>query len=99
MVVDGGDGSTCEWEGRWNHIKKFLERSGPFTHPDFEPSAEVIITFPFRTQLIYHLICSIARYMGILYNGFVISYHSHYSLCWKPAKSWSLVLVVWDVSF
>uniref|UniRef100_A0A3Q1J283 NEDD8-activating enzyme E1 catalytic subunit n=1 Tax=Anabas testudineus TaxID=64144 RepID=A0A3Q1J283_ANATE len=42
MVVDGGDGSTCEWEGRWNHIKKFLERSGPFTHPDFEPSTESI---------------------------------------------------------
>uniref|UniRef100_A0A8C4HU52 NEDD8-activating enzyme E1 catalytic subunit n=1 Tax=Dicentrarchus labrax TaxID=13489 RepID=A0A8C4HU52_DICLA len=37
MVVDGG---TCEWEGRWNHVKKFLERSGPFTHPDFEPSTE-----------------------------------------------------------
>uniref|UniRef100_A0A8D0CY29 NEDD8-activating enzyme E1 catalytic subunit n=2 Tax=Sander lucioperca TaxID=283035 RepID=A0A8D0CY29_SANLU len=40
MVVDGGSGRTCEWEGRWNHIKKFLERSGPFTHPDFEPSTE-----------------------------------------------------------
>uniref|UniRef100_A0A3P8RMA0 NEDD8-activating enzyme E1 catalytic subunit n=1 Tax=Amphiprion percula TaxID=161767 RepID=A0A3P8RMA0_AMPPE len=40
MVVDGGNGSTCEWDGRWNHIKKFLERSGPFTHPDFEPSTE-----------------------------------------------------------
>lgn len=22
-------------------MKKFLERSGPFTHPDFEPSTEV----------------------------------------------------------
>uniref|UniRef100_A0A4W6FE28 NEDD8-activating enzyme E1 catalytic subunit n=1 Tax=Lates calcarifer TaxID=8187 RepID=A0A4W6FE28_LATCA len=21
MVVDGGNGHTCEWEGRWNHIK------------------------------------------------------------------------------
>uniref|UniRef100_A0A671V6G2 NEDD8-activating enzyme E1 catalytic subunit n=1 Tax=Sparus aurata TaxID=8175 RepID=A0A671V6G2_SPAAU len=40
MVVDGGDGHNCEWEGRWNHVKKFLERSGPFTHPDFEPSTE-----------------------------------------------------------
>uniref|UniRef100_A0A665U7Z9 NEDD8-activating enzyme E1 catalytic subunit n=2 Tax=Echeneis naucrates TaxID=173247 RepID=A0A665U7Z9_ECHNA len=40
MVVDGGSGHACEWEGRWNHIKKFLERSGPFTHPDFEPSTE-----------------------------------------------------------
>lgn len=44
MVVDGGSGHTFEWEGRWNHVKKFLERSGPFTHPDFEPSTEVTIT-------------------------------------------------------
>ncbi|XP_029456933.1 NEDD8-activating enzyme E1 catalytic subunit isoform X2 [Rhinatrema bivittatum] len=40
MAVDGGCGDTGDWEGRWNHIKKFLERSGPFTHPDFEPSTE-----------------------------------------------------------
>uniref|UniRef100_A0A8C9Y9S8 NEDD8-activating enzyme E1 catalytic subunit n=1 Tax=Sander lucioperca TaxID=283035 RepID=A0A8C9Y9S8_SANLU len=45
MVVDGGSGRTCEWEGRWNHIKKFLERSGPFTHPDFEPSTEGLSGF------------------------------------------------------
>uniref|UniRef100_A0A8D3AHD7 NEDD8-activating enzyme E1 catalytic subunit n=1 Tax=Scophthalmus maximus TaxID=52904 RepID=A0A8D3AHD7_SCOMX len=43
MVVDGGNGlAACEWEGRWNHLKKFLERSGPFTHPDFEPSTEAL---------------------------------------------------------
>uniref|UniRef100_A0A4W6FD98 NEDD8-activating enzyme E1C n=1 Tax=Lates calcarifer TaxID=8187 RepID=A0A4W6FD98_LATCA len=30
MVVDGGNGHTCD----------FFERSGPFTHPDFEPSTE-----------------------------------------------------------
>uniref|UniRef100_A0A2I2Y5F8 NEDD8-activating enzyme E1 catalytic subunit n=1 Tax=Gorilla gorilla gorilla TaxID=9595 RepID=A0A2I2Y5F8_GORGO len=40
MAVDGGCGYTGDWEGRWNHVKKFLERSGPFTHPDFEPSTE-----------------------------------------------------------
>ncbi|XP_030061091.1 NEDD8-activating enzyme E1 catalytic subunit isoform X2 [Microcaecilia unicolor] len=40
MAVDGGYGDTGDWEGRWNHVKKFLERSGPFTHPDFEPSTE-----------------------------------------------------------
>ena len=40
MVVDGGCGDTGDWEGRWNHVKKFLERSGPFTHPDFELSTE-----------------------------------------------------------
>uniref|UniRef100_A0A4W5L684 NEDD8-activating enzyme E1 catalytic subunit n=1 Tax=Hucho hucho TaxID=62062 RepID=A0A4W5L684_9TELE len=38
MAVDGGD--SRDWDGRWNHVKKFLERPGPFTHPDFEPSTE-----------------------------------------------------------
>uniref|UniRef100_A0A672HVE6 NEDD8-activating enzyme E1 catalytic subunit n=1 Tax=Salarias fasciatus TaxID=181472 RepID=A0A672HVE6_SALFA len=42
MLVDGGSAHACEWDGRWNHIKKFLERPGPFTHPDFEPSTETI---------------------------------------------------------
>uniref|UniRef100_A0A3Q3SSM0 NEDD8-activating enzyme E1 catalytic subunit n=1 Tax=Mastacembelus armatus TaxID=205130 RepID=A0A3Q3SSM0_9TELE len=45
MVEDAGNGHTCEWEGRWNHIKKFLERSGPFTHPEFEPSTEALSGF------------------------------------------------------
>ena len=25
---------------RWNHIRKLLERSSPFCHPDFEPSPQ-----------------------------------------------------------
>uniref|UniRef100_A0A667YX36 NEDD8-activating enzyme E1 catalytic subunit n=1 Tax=Myripristis murdjan TaxID=586833 RepID=A0A667YX36_9TELE len=45
MVVDGGTGTRCEWEGRWNHVRKFLERSGPFTHPDFEASTEALSGF------------------------------------------------------
>uniref|UniRef100_A0A3B3YT13 NEDD8-activating enzyme E1 catalytic subunit n=1 Tax=Poecilia mexicana TaxID=48701 RepID=A0A3B3YT13_9TELE len=41
MAVDSGHmDSGCDWDGRWNHVKKFLERPGPFTHPDFEPSTE-----------------------------------------------------------
>ncbi|XP_048874294.1 NEDD8-activating enzyme E1 catalytic subunit isoform X2 [Brienomyrus brachyistius] len=41
MAVDSGHGdSSGDWDGRWNHVRKFLERSGPFTHPDFEPSTE-----------------------------------------------------------
>ncbi|KAK9504603.1 hypothetical protein O3M35_010904 [Rhynocoris fuscipes] len=28
--------------GRWNHLRKILERPGPFCHPDFEPSPEVL---------------------------------------------------------
>lgn len=43
MAVDGGHSvGSCDWEGRWNHVRKFLERPGPFTHPDFEPSTEVM---------------------------------------------------------
>ncbi|XP_076820354.1 NEDD8-activating enzyme E1 catalytic subunit-like [Clavelina lepadiformis] len=30
------------WSGRWNHIQKVLERSGPFAHPDFEPSPDIL---------------------------------------------------------
>jgi hypothetical protein len=30
-----------DWSGRWNHVRKFVERGGPFAHPDFEPSTEV----------------------------------------------------------
>ncbi|KAM5148460.1 NEDD8-activating enzyme E1 catalytic subunit isoform 1-T1 [Mantella aurantiaca] len=40
MAVDVGCGDIGDWEGRWNHVKKFLERSGPFIHPAFEPSNE-----------------------------------------------------------
>ncbi|XP_030138908.2 NEDD8-activating enzyme E1 catalytic subunit isoform X1 [Taeniopygia guttata] len=42
MAVDGGCGDSGDWEGRWNHVKKFLERSGPFTHPDFEPGTQAL---------------------------------------------------------
>ncbi|KAM4654263.1 NEDD8-activating enzyme E1 catalytic subunit isoform 4-T4 [Amazona ochrocephala] len=42
MAVDGGCGGTGDWEGRWNHVRKFLERSGPFTHPDFEPGTQAL---------------------------------------------------------
>lgn len=39
MAVDGEYGDTGDWEGLWNHVKKFLKQSGPFTHPDFKPSS------------------------------------------------------------
>uniref|UniRef100_A0A8C7GMT5 NEDD8-activating enzyme E1 catalytic subunit n=1 Tax=Oncorhynchus kisutch TaxID=8019 RepID=A0A8C7GMT5_ONCKI len=45
MVVDGGSRDGGEWDGRWNHINTFLERPGPFTHPDFEPSTEALSGF------------------------------------------------------
>uniref|UniRef100_A0A8C8A1G7 NEDD8-activating enzyme E1 catalytic subunit n=1 Tax=Oryzias sinensis TaxID=183150 RepID=A0A8C8A1G7_9TELE len=46
MAVDGGHRiSGCSWDGRWNHVRKFLERPGPFTHPDFEPSPEALSGF------------------------------------------------------
>lgn len=35
------DSDTGDWSGRWKHISKLLERSGPFAHPDFEGSPDV----------------------------------------------------------
>jgi len=32
--------SPDNMQRRWSHLKKVLERSGPFCHPDFEPSSE-----------------------------------------------------------
>uniref|UniRef100_A0AAR2KY71 NEDD8-activating enzyme E1 catalytic subunit n=1 Tax=Pygocentrus nattereri TaxID=42514 RepID=A0AAR2KY71_PYGNA len=43
MAVDVG--SSGDWDGRWSHVQKFLERSGPFTHPDFEASDEALSGF------------------------------------------------------
>uniref|UniRef100_A0A672N1G0 NEDD8-activating enzyme E1 catalytic subunit n=1 Tax=Sinocyclocheilus grahami TaxID=75366 RepID=A0A672N1G0_SINGR len=40
MAVEGC--SIGDWDGRWSHVQKFLERTGPFTHPDFEPSEETL---------------------------------------------------------
>uniref|UniRef100_A0A673B142 Uncharacterized protein n=1 Tax=Sphaeramia orbicularis TaxID=375764 RepID=A0A673B142_9TELE len=44
MVFHGGCRHTAEWESRWNYVNKFLERSRPFIHPDFEPSIEAQFT-------------------------------------------------------
>ncbi|WAR24989.1 UBA3-like protein [Mya arenaria] len=33
---------SSDWAGRWCHVQKFLERTGPFAHPDFEPSSETL---------------------------------------------------------
>uniref|UniRef100_A0A8C2HF70 NEDD8-activating enzyme E1 catalytic subunit n=1 Tax=Cyprinus carpio TaxID=7962 RepID=A0A8C2HF70_CYPCA len=45
MVVDGGNGDHSDWQGQWDHVKKSLERAGPFTHPYFEPSTEALSGF------------------------------------------------------
>ncbi|XP_077863477.1 NEDD8-activating enzyme E1 catalytic subunit-like isoform X2 [Saccoglossus kowalevskii] len=47
MAVDSNR-VDIEWPGRWNHIRKFLERTGPFAHPDFEPNPEML-TFLLET--------------------------------------------------
>lgn len=36
------NGDDHEWSGRWNHVRKLLERRGPFTHPNFEPSPDTL---------------------------------------------------------
>ncbi|KAJ2952136.1 hypothetical protein O0L34_g4415 [Tuta absoluta] len=38
-----GESQTAEYQQRrWLNIRKLLERSGPFCHPDFEASAEIL---------------------------------------------------------
>ena len=32
---------TQDCPDRWNHVRKILERTGPFAHPEFEASPEV----------------------------------------------------------
>lgn len=37
------ESQTADYQNRrWQHIRKLLERSGPFCHPDFEASAEIL---------------------------------------------------------
>lgn len=33
---------VLEWGERWSDVRKLLERPGPFTHPDFEPSPDTL---------------------------------------------------------
>ncbi|MCL4142373.1 UNVERIFIED_CONTAM: hypothetical protein GTU68_031555 [Idotea baltica] len=33
---------SVDWSERWSDVQKLLERSGPFTHPDFEPSSSTL---------------------------------------------------------
>jgi hypothetical protein len=44
LVMASGEDPT-EWPDRFNNLRKILERSSPFAHPDFEPSSDVCITF------------------------------------------------------
>ena len=30
------------WPGRWNHLRKLLERKGPFNHPNFDASPDTL---------------------------------------------------------
>lgn len=36
------DQASDHQQRRWQNIRKVLERPGPFCHPDFEPSAEIL---------------------------------------------------------
>ncbi|XP_014668743.1 PREDICTED: LOW QUALITY PROTEIN: NEDD8-activating enzyme E1 catalytic subunit-like [Priapulus caudatus] len=37
----GGSDVDGDWPGRWNHVSKLLERTGPLAHPDFVPGEEI----------------------------------------------------------
>ncbi|CAH0702946.1 unnamed protein product [Spodoptera exigua] len=42
MASGENQSSSDNQQRRWHHIRKLLERSGPFCHPDFEPSPEIL---------------------------------------------------------
>ncbi len=42
MEVDEPQTGEPDIPGRWNHVRKLLERRGPFTHPNFEPSPDTL---------------------------------------------------------
>ena len=42
MEVDEPLNETEDWPGRWIHIRKLLERRGPFSHATFQPSPEML---------------------------------------------------------
>ncbi len=96
MAVEGCN--IGDWDGRWSHVQKFLERTGPFTHPDFEPSEEVrekIGQFCLLFMTSYYLVSNIYFFYLDIFPHF----KSHYSFCWKHAKSWSLELGVLAVNY
>jgi len=41
MDVDEKAGGA-DWPGRWNPVRKLLERNGPFAHETFEPSSQIL---------------------------------------------------------
>ena len=42
MEVDRSGFNMSNWNGRWAHLRKVLERSGPLAHPDFQASNETL---------------------------------------------------------
>ncbi|KAG7166311.1 NEDD8-activating enzyme E1 catalytic subunit-like [Homarus americanus] len=42
VVIISGKKSMMDWGERWSEVRKLLERPGPFTHPDFEPSPDTL---------------------------------------------------------
>lgn len=42
MEVDEAAEDVHEWPGRWNHVRKLLERPGPFNNSNFDPSPDIL---------------------------------------------------------
>lgn len=62
--------STDHTHHRWSHLKKILERSGPFCRPDFEPSSN---TLPFLMEKCKILVigagglgCELLKNLGLM---------------------------------
>jgi len=52
MEVDAPEDEVQEIPGRWNHVKKLLERRGPFTHINFDPSPNNLALLQNRVKIL-----------------------------------------------
>jgi len=52
MEVDEVNGVEADHPGRWSHVRKLLERRGPFSHENFDPSPELFDTIRNTVQIL-----------------------------------------------
>ena len=52
MEVDEINGVEAEHPSRWSHVRKLLERRGPFSHENFDPSPEFFDTIRNTVQIL-----------------------------------------------
>lgn len=86
--------NTANWNGRWFHLKKVLERGGPLAHPDFQASNETLDFLLENCKVSYCL------YVALVLIQFKLNLPLLIVLfCFKSFRFLLLVRVAWAASF